>query len=97
MLSFFKIIKFFKNREIIKPTFHKIDPSETSKIINKRDIISRTSFDGYRRMSSHIIMHKIKRSKRRRNNFIKKVNQNILSVSNYYNQKYHVCPKYPRL
>jgi len=53
-------------------TFHKIDPSETSKIINERYIISRTSFGGYRRRSPHIKMHKIKMSKRRRNTFIKR-------------------------
>jgi len=72
MLSLYKSIKIFLNCEKIRSTFHKIDPSETSKIINERDIIYRISFGRYRIRSLHIRMHKIKRSKRRRKNFIKR-------------------------
>ena len=39
VLGHYKIIKIFENCEIIRPTFHKIDPSETIKIIHERDII----------------------------------------------------------
>jgi len=70
VLGIYKSIKIFENCEKIILAFHKIDPSETSTIINERDIISRTSFGGYSRRSPHIRMHKIKRSKRR-NAFIK--------------------------
>jgi len=38
-----------------------IDLSEASKTINKRDIISRISFGGYKWRSTHIRMHKIKK------------------------------------
>ena len=96
MLSLYKNIEIFENCEIIRSTFHKIYPSETSKIINERDIISRTSFGGYRRRSPHISMHKIKRSKEEEILVLKGKAENLL-VYNDYNQKNDDCPMYPRL